>query len=82
MWDTQHVSVEPVLHHHFHRRLKWRRQVISHVYYQQQKLQESRNNKNFHLMTLYSVHNAHNMCKYITGNCEHIQGVTEEDGGS
>jgi len=48
---------------------------------QQQKLQESRNNKNFLLVTLYSIHNAHNMYKYINGNCEHIQGVTVEDEG-
>ena len=32
-------------------------------------------------MTLYSVHNAHNMCKYIPCNCENIQGGAVEDGG-
>jgi hypothetical protein len=44
------------------------------------KQQQFRNNKNFLLITLYSVHNAHNMCKYICGNCESIQGVTVENG--
>lgn len=53
------------------------------MYYQQQSYNslEIINNKNFLLITLYNVHNAHNICKWIPSNCEHIPGVTVEDGG-